>query len=426
MADEVAVAVAEAPIVEVSVEGSEGGESTELTPEQPKDKLDGRNQPDALKKRIAEIRRQADGIADPAQKAALLADAKSLNDGIGKVRAYEQTFPTVREARETKSLVDSFGGREGLLKTQETLSRVQQIDAALESGDPSASEAMWKEAPQGMVKLAPMIFADLEKNAPQEYQKAVVPHAVKFFDTANVIPGWPGGFPVAFDEMVTAYKSGDKTTGDKISNALANWFSSQRSQTQQTQKTDPRVQELETQLNETKTQEQQRATDAAYTEVVNHAGPVIDRFLKPIVAKLGLSADQYKALREDTWKHLQDTRNADPTYKTVATAKQRQGMGEVAKYLKSETESRAEDAARARANFWYGHQLKNGAVVQKTNATATPVTPGITRGKEPSPSEIDYSPKGIQAAKKAGFKDLSDMILAGKAPLKAGGIRQWR
>jgi hypothetical protein len=74
----------------------------------------------------------------------------------------------------------------------------------------------------------------------------------------------------------------------------------------------------------------------------------------------------------------------------------------------------------------YGHQLKNGAVSTKPNATAQPTTPGVTRGKEPTPAEIDYSIKGIQAAKKAGFKDLSDMILAGKAPLKAGGIRQWR
>jgi hypothetical protein len=50
----------------------------------------------------------------------------------------------------------------------------------------------------------------------------------------------------------------------------------------------------------------------------------------------------------------------------------------------------------------------------------------VTKGKEPLPSEIDYSGKGLQTAKKMGFKDLSDMILAGKAPLKVGGVRQWR
>ena len=162
MADEGAVAVAEAPVVDTSSAES-SAESTESTAtggkEQQTEKLDGRNQPDALKKRISELRRQADSIADPAQKAALLADAKALNDTVGKGRAYEQVWPTVREAREAKTLVESFGGKDGLAQVQQTLSRVQEIDAALESGDPRAVEALWKDAPEGMVKLAPMIFS---------------------------------------------------------------------------------------------------------------------------------------------------------------------------------------------------------------------------------------------------------------------------
>jgi len=418
MADEGAVAVAESPVGESTAESTgESTQSTETqTPEQ-KEKLDGRNQPDALKKRISELRRQADTIADPVQKAALLADAKALNDTVGKGRAYEQVYPTVREARETKALVDSFGGRDGLSQLQSTLSEVQAIDQALESGDPSVIERMWKEAPEGMVKLAPMIFANLEKTNPAEYAKAVTPHAVKFFDS--------NGFPEAFDRMVQAYQSGNKAEGDKLSAEMTRWFVAQRNQTQQQPKTDPEIDRLRQQLQERDSTESKQAVDSAYNSVTTHAGPVIDKYLKPIVAKLGLSKEQYNALREDTWKHLQDIRNADQTYKTVATAKQKQGMDAVATYIKSETESRAQEAARTRANFWYGHQLKNGAV-KATNATATPVTPGVTRGKEPSPGEIDYGPKGIQAAKKLGFKDLSDMILAGKAPLKVGGIRQWR
>jgi hypothetical protein len=294
---------------------------------------------------------------------------------------------------------------------------VEAIDKALESGDPSVIEKLWQDAPQGMVKLAPMIFANLEKTNPQEYEKAVVPHAIKFLDSS--------GFPEAFDEMVQAYKAGDKAKGDRLSANLARWVASQRSATREAPKADPETERLRRELDERKTTESQQVTDRAYSDVVQHAGPVIDKYLKPIVAKLGLSADQYKALREDTWKHLQDTRNADPTYKTVANAKMKQGMDAAATYIKSETENRAAEAARAVATRWYGHQLKNGAV-KTTNATAQPTTPGVTRGKEPTAAEIDYSIKGIQAAKKAGYKDVADMILSGKAPLKVGGIRQWR
>lgn len=418
MADEGAVAVAEAPVVDAPVaeEPSTAAVSGETTPPEP-EKTDGRRQPDALRKRIADIKRQAETVTDPAEKAALLKDAQELNNRVGKVAAYEQVFPTVREAREFKALAESFGGREGLVKVQQTLSTVQEIDQMLESGNPAVKDKMWDEAPQGMAKLAPLIFSELEARNPQEYEKAVVPHAVKFFDKS--------GFPEAFDQMVGLYQSGDKANGDKLAARLAQWFSAQRQGTAAEPKTNPEVERLQRELEERKSGETKQAVDRAYSDVVSHAGPVIDKYLRPIVAKLGLSQAQYVALREDTWKHLQDTRNADETYKTVANAKYREGMDAAVAYIKSETESRAQEAARARANFWYGHQLKNGAV-QKPNPTATPVTNAITRGKEPNPSEIDYGPKGIAAAKKAGFKDLGDMILAGKAPLKAGGIRQWR
>lgn len=417
MADEGAVAVAEAPVVE-SVETFDDTPAVETKEAKPEvDKLDGRRQPDALRKRISGLKAQAESATDPNEKASLLADAQALTNSVGKVGAYEKVYPTVREAREGKALIDSFGGREGLATAQSTVARATQVDGWLNSGDKQASDLMWKESPQGMAKLAPVIFSELEKANPQEYEKAVVPHAVKFFDKS--------GFPEAFDRMVGLYQAGDKSGGDALSAKLAQWFSSQRQGAKEQPTTNPEVERLQREIEEGKTKESKQATDRAYTDVVSHAGPVIDKYLKPIVAKLGLSQEQYSALREDTWKHLQDTRNADPTYKTVANAKYSQGVEQATSYIKGETESRASDAARARANFWYGHQLKNGAV-KTPNVTATPITNGVTKGKEPSPSEIDYSGKGVQVAKKQGFKDLSDMILAGKAPLKAGGIRQWR
>lgn len=423
MADE-GVAVAEAPVVDAGGEGefSEGGESTQTTQKTPEqeaaEKIDGRNKPDALKKRIAEFRRQADAETDPTLKAALMADAKALNDRVGKNEAYERVYPTVREARESKVLFDSVGGREGFLKQQETIARVQQIDNELQNGSPAAIESMWKEAPEGMVKLAPMIFDRLEKTNPEEYKKAVAPHAVKFLDSS--------GFPEAYDEMVTAYQGGDKAKGDRLSAALALWVAAQRTAGTRAPKVDPETERLRKELDTRNSKDSEAETNRAYSDVIAHAGPVIDKYLKPIVAKLGLTAEQYKDLREDTWKHLQDTRNADATYKTVASAKMKLGMNKASEYIKGETEARAQDAARAMATRRYGHQLKNGAATVKPNATATPITPGVTRGKEPSPSEIDYSGKGILVAKKAGFRDLADMILAGKAPLKVGGIRQWR
>src|ERR1700722_20952411 len=136
----VALAAVESSVVDTAVDTStenvDTSTDTAVSTEQ-KEKLDGRNQPDSLRKRISDLRRQAETITDPTEKASLLADAKALNDTVGKGRAYETVFPTVREARETKAIVESFGGREGILKAQETISRAQQIDRQLESGDPA-------------------------------------------------------------------------------------------------------------------------------------------------------------------------------------------------------------------------------------------------------------------------------------------------
>src|SRR6185312_15272090 len=299
MADEGAVAVAEAPAVEtqdtsfVDAPAVEAAKETDPKPEA--EKTDGRRQPDALRKRIADLRRQADAVADPAEKQRLLEDAKELNNRVGKVAAYEQQFPTLREAREVKALVESFGGREGLTQVQQTLSEVQQIDRALEVGDPSVATRMWDEAPQGMPKIVPVLLSEFEQRNPQEYEKAVAPHAVKFLDNS--------GFPEAFDQMVRAYQGGDKENADALAKKLAQWVQTQRQGQTQEQKTDPRVEQLQRELDERENRESAQATDRAYNDVLAHAAPVIDKHLRPIVAKLGLSQQQYDALREDTWKY---------------------------------------------------------------------------------------------------------------------------
>jgi hypothetical protein len=428
MADEGAVAVLESPEVSVNSDISSDvpNKSIDAIDGQPKiteksepERQDGRRQPDALRKRVAELRRQADTITDPVAKAALLSDAKALNDTIGKARAYEEQFPTVREVREVKALLDSVGGREGFQQMQATIGEVERIDALLEAGDPSVLDALWEEAKNGMPKLVPAIIDRLEKESPQEYEKAITPHAVKFFDNS--------GFPVVFDRMVQAFSSGKTDEGKAMALELATWFSNLRqgSQSQQQQKPDPEVERLRAQLAEKTQSEESRAVDSAYNAVVEHAGPTIDKVLKPIIGRLGLSTEQYNLLRGDVWDYLQKTRNADPTYKTVAKAKQKQGYDAWTEYAKGWTTDNVESSAQHMAKLRYGHQLKNGA--KSTNATVAPgAKPTFQTGKEPGPAEIDYGPKGTAAARKAGFRDVGDMILSGQAPLKSGGIRKWR
>lgn len=397
--------------------GEESTQSTDAVDKhEPIEKQDGRRQPDALKKHIGDLRRHADTLTDPAEKQAALDRIKFLYDTSGKARAYEEQYPTVREAREVKALLDSVGGRDGFTQMQSVFAEVQKFDKQLTAGDPAAVEQMWHDAPEGMPKLVPAMLDKFAQAKPEEYAKFIAPKSITFLDSQ--------GFPQAFDRMVQAYEAGKVEDAKAIRDQLVQWVSGNRQQTQQTKQADPEVERLRQELAQRDQQAESAKVDGAYNAVIDHAGPTIDGVLKPLVAKLGLSAEGYKALRNDVWSHLQDARNADATYKTVAPAKQRAGYDQFTEYAKRWTVDNAETSARAIVKARYGHQLQNGAKVQ--TITRAPGAVAIQVGKEPLPSEVDYSARGKQAALKAGFKDLEDMILSGQAPLKAGGIRKWR
>jgi len=434
MPDDGAVAVLETPGADVNADSSQG-ESNQLTPDKGTDginktdltdKQDGRKQPDALRKRVAELRRQADSITDPVAKDALLKDAKALNDTIGKARAYEEQFNTVREVREVKALLTSIAEqtgakdwREGIGKMQATISDVAQVDAQLAAGDPAAAKRIWDEAPDGMPKIMPALLTRFEQEKPQDYAKFIAPHSIKFLDSS--------GFPQAFDNMVRLYESGKTDEAKALKAELTQWVVGNRTaaQQQQEQRVDPEVERLRAELAKRDTGAESKAVDTAYSAATEHGGKVISTALASIVGKLGLTKDQTFRLANYAWDNLQTARNADPTYKTVAPAKQRLGYDKWTEYANQWASDNAEHFARKAAQEWYGHQLKNGAV-STTNAVKPPGTPGVTAGKQPTPAEIDYGPKGIAAAKKAGFRDLADMLMARQAPLKVGGVRKWQ
>jgi hypothetical protein len=270
-----------------------------------------------------------------------------------------------------------------------------------------------------MPKLVPAIADRFEKEKPEEYGKFIAPRSIKFLDAS--------GFPQAFDKMAELYKGGKTSEAEAIRAELVKWVSGNRRAAQQEPRVDPEVERLKSELATRDKGEESQKVNTAYSAVVEHAGPVIDKVLKPIVAKLGLSTEQYKTLRNHVWSDLQETRNSNEVYKTVAPSKQRAGYDKWAEYAKGWTADNAAESARKMAHHYYGHQLKNGAVSAAVDATKQPGSVAtITQGKMPDAGEIDYGPRGTQAARKAGFKDVADMLLSGRAPMKSGGIRKWR
>jgi hypothetical protein len=177
-----------------------------------------------------------------------------------------------------------------------------------------------------------------------------------------------------------------------------------RQAAQQQKQTDPEVERLRAELAKRDEGQESQKVNEAYNSVVNHAGTAIDAAARPIIGKLGLSREENSAFRQAVWNHLQETRNAHADYWTDDNAE-----ASIRAVLKTPPWSRIASSK-----------------TPVTAVTKSPAQVSVQQGKEPSPSEIDYSGKGLAAARKAGFKDLGDMLLSGQAPLKVGGIRKWR
>ena len=363
------------------------------------------------------MRRRAEAITDPVEKKAELDRIKFLYDTSGKARGYEQVYPTVREAREVKAMLDAVGGREGVTQMQATISEIEQIDQALSAGDTSVVARMWEEAPDGMPKLMPAMLDKFAASKPQEYERFIAPRSIGFLDQQ--------GFPQAFDSMVNLYEAGDTVRAQQLRDQLIQWVAGNRQAAQQQAKADPEVERLKAELAKRDEGQQSQKVEAAYNDVVSHAGPAIDKVAQPIIGKLGLSKDEMGAFRQAVWNDLQQRRNAHADYKTIAPAKQRQGYDKWTEYANRWTDDNAEASVRAvlKTPPWSRIASSKTPV---TAVTKSPAAVSVQAGKEPSPNEIDYSGRGLAAARKAGFKDLGDMILNGQAPLKSGGIRKWR
>ncbi len=428
MADEGISAVVEA--VDVSQTENVADEPVESTGQdgQPKvkegeqDRQDGRRQPDAIKKHIADLRRRADLITDPTEKKAEFDRLKLLYDTSGKARGYEEQFPTVREAREVRALLEAIGGREGFQQMQATLSEVQQIDQALSAGDPSVVERMWNEAPDGMPKLMPALLDKFAATKPQEYEKFIAPRSIGYLDQA--------GFPQAFDRMVQLYDAGKTAEAQAIRSELIQWVSGNRQTAQQQKQADPEVERLRAELAKRDEGQESQRVEAAYNSIVDHAGQAIDRAARPIIGKFGLTKEENAAFRQAVWDHLQRTRNAHADYKTIAPAKQRQGYDKLTEYANRWTDDNAEASIRAVLKTPPWSRIAGKTAV--TVVTRSPAQVSAQTGKEPHPDDILYGAAGIAALKKAGVwnpqrhRDIGDALMDGVAPLKAGGIRRWR
>ncbi len=398
MADE--AAVLDAPVVEAAGEegaaaGADGAAAAEprIDPKtgQPivdADKgPDGRNQPDALRKHLAALK------ADPATAAV----AKTITDRVGKTFGYEQAFPTVREAKEAKTLIESFGGRESITAAVESHAAMQRVDALLEAGDPAVLEDIFKQAPEGMAKLVPGILDKLATLNPAAYDSAIGPHAVALMGKA--------GLPGAINSLVDAFDApagpNREAAMKDILGRIVQWYSGLMKGAAP-KAADPERVKFEKEKTDWNEKQSADATKATFDTTTAYAGGKIDAALVPEIKRLGLGQKASEALRQDVWTELQRVRNADAVYKSGLSAQfegKKPKAGAVA-YLNGYTDRLMKDAIASAVATRYG-DVKVAARVNPTapkvaakGAAVVAAAAGSTRVTGPPPAkDIDYEDK---------------------------------
>lgn len=375
------------------------------------ERQDGRNRPDSARKALKWLQEQANEHSPV---------VKQLNNELGRSRAYQQVYPTVQEARESKAIIDSVGGVEGVAGLQEARSTMERIDSMVEAGDPAIVEDMFRQSPEGMVKLFPSIMDQVAKINPQAFDEVMNPHAVSFMDKQ--------GLTGALNGLIDAFQKDDKDGMKTILSRIANWYGglkkgvTERAST----KIDPEREKFTKERTEWETKKEQDESLQSISSSNLYAGTVIDKVIAPDLAKLKLSKEAVEELRQDIWREVQRQRNEDQTYKAAIAQKWKgkDRINEATKYMNSQTDLRTKKVAEKIISTRYGHLLKG-----KSATTAPGVKPTELGARKGAPAQAGYI-KVAQKPDRSEFdygpgKTTADDVMSRRATLLDGRKVSW-
>lgn len=364
--------------------GNDGAEGSVAKPGEGEPKTDGRNNPDAIRKHLAEMK------ADPA-KAEL---AKAITDGLGKKRGYEAEFPTVREAREVKQLIETAGGREAVTAAIESHATMQRVDALLEAGDPAVVQQMFEQAPAGMLKLVPSILDQAAKANPEAFKASLAPHV------ASMLAG--DGMTGALNALVDAFNTDNKKGMEDVLGRILQYYKGLMQGAAPKGK-DPDREKFNQEKSDWEKQKQTETTTEIFNNNLAHSGNKIDAELAADAKRLGLGKAALERLRQDVWRNIEARRGADAVFKAALQNKftSKTAKVDAVKHLNDFTDKVVKEAVDEEVIARYGERKKADPKKDPLAPKGKPGTPagkpaaapvaGAIRIPAPlTPREIDY------------------------------------
>jgi hypothetical protein len=401
-----APATQETPAVEAPAVEQETGDTAERvagtpekTPEQTeKDKLDRRNNPDALRKTLKWLRENGGEHSE---------QAKAIENALGETKSYKATFPTVREAREAKATLDAVGGAAKIAELQQHVTRSREIDELIEAGDPRAIDAVLEIGSKGLAKLLPSLIEKLSTTESAAVQAALQPHVFTYLDEQ--------GMPEAIDAMVAAFNSGKPDDAKAVLSKIVNWWKQSSAGHAEAPQKAPEQAAWEKEREDFKQTQFKTEVGNAFNACITHAELAIDKELAPELKKYGIPAETAQLIRNDVWNRITRERNADELFKAGLAERVNERSRKIdattADFLKAQTEARVKEAVAKEIKLRYGFIKRPGtenAPAVKPNPTAAPAGAVI---------EIDHN----MTIKQTGSRSAAqDAILQGRAWNSAG------
>jgi hypothetical protein len=320
------------------------------------------------------------------------------------LRNFRSAFGSPAEASETKELLDSIGGSDGLSQLQNEAQSYANELGKMSTGDPTIIKDLARDFPEGLKKLVPAGLEELRQVAPKNYEHLaarITSTALRDYGISRTI------------EQIGLYLSVGKTAEvGELVNKLQQWIEGTERFSQSKPAEDAEASNAFRQREE----ELGRKEAAAYNRQLNGSivsswNSTIAKNLQPLLKTRNLSADQKKDLVSGIFNELSESLKANERYQERFKAIKAKGnVEEATRFATAAVEKiakRATDAAWAKRGFASATRKS-----QPTNGNANGAAVQVT--KKPADDTIDFS------------KDPGRLrFMAGEATLRGGRVVKW-
>ncbi len=338
--------------------------------------------------------------------------AKQARDNHARLFALTQLEPKgIDGVREKYALLDSLAhgeakGPEALTAMREELAGIQQIDAKVAAGDPTALDSFGPDFNAGLAKLAPAILDRILSSDPEAHESIMLPQHVKFLAGSQFVKDYNDIIDVLNTQGDPRFDDATKMKFAIQKLASMGQFMNGLQQKAGTLKAAPAAQVgkpdplVERQTNLDKQEQDFHWNTKIAPQASTHEGKTFDSLFEPYQKRLRLDAAGKTALLQDFKEGLNRAGKADADYQRqmkLYKSQKNPDPAAVANFVKNAINKHSKPVMEALVKARYGAFLAGKpkpavAAAPKPGAKAAgPVALNVEiRTVKPPMSEIDH------------------------------------